>query len=51
MWNGNVQNMEPHKCDDLSWFPLSALPENLIAEVRFALEKIQQGIFFSEVGW
>lgn len=51
MWNGNVQNVEPHKCDDLSWFPLSALPENLITEVGFALEKIQQGIFFSEVGF
>lgn len=51
MWNGNVQNMEPHKCDDLSWFSLSALPENLMIEVGFALEKIQQGIFFSEVGF
>lgn len=50
-WNGNIQNMEPHKCDDLSWFPLAALPENLIDEVRSALEKIQQGIFFSEAGW
>lgn len=50
-WNGELKNMEPHKCDDLSWFPLTALPENLIDEVRFALEKMQQGVFFSEVGW
>lgn len=50
-WNGKIQNKEPHKCDDLSWFSSSALPENMIDEVRFALEKIQQGIFFSEIGW
>lgn len=50
-WKGNVENMEPHKCDDLSWFTLSDLPENLIPEVRYALENIKQDIFFSEVGW
>lgn len=50
-WDGEIQNKEPHKCDDLSWFPLTDLPGNLIAEVGFALEKIKQDIFFSEVGW
>lgn len=50
-WSGEIENMEPHKCDELSWFHLSDLPENLITEVRFSLEKMEQGGFFSEVGW
>ncbi|WP_294678423.1 NUDIX domain-containing protein [uncultured Fluviicola sp.] len=50
-WNGTIQNMEPHKCDDLSWFSMDSLPENTIDEVVFALKNIEQGIFYSNFGW
>ncbi|MFZ1626433.1 MAG: NUDIX domain-containing protein [Candidatus Moraniibacteriota bacterium] len=50
-WEGEVQNREPEKCDDLSWFPMDRLPENTIPYIRTVLENIRRGIFYSEYGW
>src|SRR3989338_11456717 len=48
-WIGEVKNMEPEKCDDLNWFSLDNLPENMTFHVREALECIQERIFFKEI--
>lgn len=48
IWNGEPTNVEPNKCDDLSWHPLDNLPENTIPYIRFVFENIQKGIPFSE---
>ena len=50
-WMGEIVNNEPHKCDHLAWVPVDTLPYNVIPYVRFALEKYQAGIFYSEFGW
>ena len=50
-WFGEIVNREPHKCDDLSWFTLDQLPENVIPYVRRALENYRTGVWFDSFGW
>lgn len=50
-WEGEIQNKEPNKCGDLSFFPLDALPENTVGYNRQVLQGLSQGTFFSEPGW
>lgn len=50
-WTGEITNKERHKCDELTWFPVAFLPDNIIPYVRSALESYQKGLLFSEYGW
>jgi 8-oxo-dGTP diphosphatase len=50
-WSGEITNMEPERCDDLSWFPLGDLPENIIPYIRRAIECLQDGTTYCEYGW
>ena len=50
-WEGEIINKEPHKCDDLSWFDLNSLPENVIPYIKQAIEAIKNNIYYSEYGW
>jgi len=50
-WEGTVENMEPNKCDDLSWFPIDSLPENMVKYVEAAIKNYRKKILFSEHGW
>lgn len=50
-WSGEIVNMEPHKCDDLSWFDLDNLPENTIPYIRRAIDNYSNGIWFNSFGW
>lgn len=49
-WTGEITNAEPHKCDDIKWFPLNALPENMMHHVKETIEKIASDIIYSEFG-
>lgn len=50
-WTGELVNAEPHKCDDLAWFPLDRLPDNVVPYVRRALDNYRRGSWFDSYGW
>lgn len=50
-WDGEIENLEPHKCDDLKWFVLDQIPDNVIPYVKSALKCIENNIFYSEFGF
>lgn len=50
-WDGKIENKEPNKCDDLSWFSLNNLPNNTIPYISFAIENYKNKVFYSEFGY
>lgn len=50
-WNGQVANREPEKADEIKWFDLHALPENLLPAHKQIIEMIQNNIYYSEHGF
>jgi len=50
-WSGEITNMEPDRCDQLAWFDVDGLPENVIPYVRQALDNYRRGIWFDSFGW
>ena len=50
-WQGEPVNREPHKCSELAWFALDALPANTVPYVRHAIGHAQRGEPYSEYGW
>lgn len=50
-WSGEVRNCEPERCDELAWYPLNRLPENIVPYVRRAWENYCAGRWFDSLGW
>ncbi|HEY6074259.1 MAG TPA: NUDIX domain-containing protein [Anaerolineales bacterium] len=50
-WQGEPFNAETDKSDDLRWFPLPSLPENVVPYVRRAIQNHMTGVQFDEFGW
>ncbi len=50
-WEGVPENTEPHKCENLEWFELSNMPENMVGCLKHVLKKLEKNIYYSEFGW
>jgi len=50
-WKGIPIIGEIEKCDDLSWFSIDNLPDNLLPFVKEAIENYKNKIAFFESGW
>lgn len=50
-WQGNIENAEPGRCDDLSWFALDNLPPNTVDYVKAAIDCYLKGGKYCEFGW
>lgn len=50
-WNGKIENKEPDKCSELSWYDINNLPSNIIPCVKKAIENYQNNIIFDNFGW
>src|SRR5210317_1087798 len=42
-FSGELKNLEPHKCSDLTWFEFDNLPKEIVPEVKKVLEDISKG--------
>ncbi|MFH2104053.1 MAG: NUDIX domain-containing protein [Chloroflexota bacterium] len=50
-WAGEPVNTEAHKCAELRWVKVNALPENTIPYVRQGIHNALTGIPYGEFGW
>lgn len=50
-WEGEPQNMEPHKHDDVAWFSINSLPQNIFPRLIHVIKMMDEKIFYSEYGW
>lgn len=42
---------EPGKCQELKWFHINDLPEDIISDVKVTIGNYLSGILFDELGW
>lgn len=50
-WEGNIINMEPHKCDDLRWFSPGDLPTSMVPYIREGIGHYLSGRVLTLYGW
>jgi ADP-ribose pyrophosphatase YjhB (NUDIX family) len=50
-FEGEIKNMEPHKCDELKFYPINNLPPSTEKFIIQAIQCVQNGECFSEFGF
>ncbi len=51
VWTGPIVNMEPEKCDELSWHRLNVLPDNTIPYIAKSIHHYLAKDTFTSFGW
>nr|MBB1521663.1 NUDIX domain-containing protein [Clostridiales bacterium] len=50
-FSGDIQIMEPNKCDELSFYSMDKLPKNIIPYINKAINNYKNNICFTEYGF
>lgn len=50
-WSDELTNAEPHKCSEIRWFSLDALPSNLVHELQYMLPHYQKAEPYGDFGF
>lgn len=50
-YDGEVKIGEPEKCEEIKWFNINNLPENIIDDRRQAIINYKNNTKYSEYGW
>jgi 8-oxo-dGTP pyrophosphatase MutT (NUDIX family) len=50
-WSGEPRVVEPEKCAEIRWCPLSALPEPMVPHEAHALAHLSSGAGYLTFGW
>lgn len=50
-WQGEIKNNEPEKCGNLKFFPVDALPKNMVPYIKDGILKVMNGVKYYEYGW
>ncbi|MBA3722907.1 MAG: NUDIX hydrolase [Parachlamydiaceae bacterium] len=51
VWDKLITNKEPEKCEELKFYPLNKLPNNMVNYINDALRCILKSKIYSEEGW
>ena len=50
-FTGEIKNKEPHKCSDIAFFPIDALPKNILEGSFTLIQNLSSHNNFSELHW
>lgn len=50
-WKGTPKICEKHLCDDMKWFELNKLPDNMVPYINKAISEIIKKSYYCEFNW
>ena len=50
-WEGEPKINEPEKNEEIKWFDINDIPDNLVPDRKLAIENYRKGFKYGEFGW